>query len=156
MTTTLAVKVVNWPQLFSSTLWPLPVGILDICIPIQLYGVPLLHYVLVCKIHIHIPPKMRFSSLLLWKSFIYIKLANVWHVILFVQNLIPIWPQSHGLIHQASPLLYLNSISFLATFHHVFQFKRIWHKKTIMHEFKQISHPFSQSLPHMGECTSFS
>ena len=91
-----------------------------------------MNYVRVCKIHIHIPPKMRLSSLLLQKSFIYIKLANVWRVILFAQNLIPIWPQSHGLIHHASPLLYLNSISFLAIFTTYFNLKGSGIKKTCM------------------------
>ena len=39
--------------------------VFHICIPIHFYGVPLLHYVLVCKIHIYIPPKMNLSRLLL-------------------------------------------------------------------------------------------
>ena len=46
---------------FSYTLWPLSVGKFHFCV--KFHGVPLLHYVLVCKIHIY-TPKMALSSLL--------------------------------------------------------------------------------------------
>ena len=63
---------------------------------IQFCGVPFLHYVLVCKIHIYMQ-KMTLSSLLTQISFFYIKLANFLYITCSISYLIPIWPQSHGL-----------------------------------------------------------
>ena len=61
---------------------------------IQFNGVPPLHFVLVCKIHIHMS-KITLSSLLMY-SFFCIKFANFWYIPCFVHNLISNWPWSHG------------------------------------------------------------
>ena len=64
---------------------------------IQFHGVPLLHYVLVSKIHIYMS-NITILSLLTKISFFYIKLANFWYVTCFVPNLIPIWAKFHRLV----------------------------------------------------------
>ena len=65
---------------------------------IQFLGVPLLHYLLVCKIHTYMP-KITLSSLLTQISFFYRKFANFWCITFFVCNLIQIWPRSRELLH---------------------------------------------------------
>ena len=62
----------------------------------QFYGVPPLHYILVCKIHIYLP-KMTFPKLLTKISFFYKRYANFWYLTCFTPNLILIYRQSHGL-----------------------------------------------------------
>ena len=62
---------------------------------IQCHGVPLLHYGLVCKLHIYIPKIL--SSLLTEKYFFYIKFAVFWYVTSFVPNGVLNWPRSHRL-----------------------------------------------------------
>ena len=64
----------------------------------QFHGVPLLHCVLVCKIHIYMP-KMTLSSLSTQKPFFYIKAANLWYITCFAPNLIPVQLRFHGLFN---------------------------------------------------------
>ena len=56
-------------------------------------------YILVCNIHIYMP-KMTLSSLLTYMTFFYAKFAKFWYTTCFVPNLIPVWPQSHGLLRR--------------------------------------------------------
>ena len=57
---------------------------------------PLLHYVLICKMHIY-KSKMALSSLLTKILFFSIEFVNFWDMTCFLPNLIPIWPRSHEL-----------------------------------------------------------
>ena len=52
-----------------------------------------LHFVLFCKIHIHMPHLKPVNMYI----FLYIKFANFWYIIKSVPNLIPIWSCSDGL-----------------------------------------------------------
>ena len=63
---------------------------------IQFCGVPFLHYILFCKIHISMQ-KMTLSNLLKYISFFSIKLANFLYMTCSICYLIPIWAQSHRL-----------------------------------------------------------
>ena len=56
-------------------------------------SVPPLHFVLFCKIHIHMPHLKPVNMYI----FLYIKFANFWYIIKSVPNLIPIWSCSDGL-----------------------------------------------------------
>ena len=103
MTLTLNINMITrWiTSFFSSTFWALSIVVFHFkTFKIQFYVLPLLSYVLVCKMHISIT-KMTLSKLLTKISVFYIKFANVWYIMCFgitcfVPNLIPIWPQSHA------------------------------------------------------------
>ena len=62
---------------------------------IQFDGLPLLHYVLACKIHMYMP-EIILSSLLILISFFYMKFANFWYKTCFIPYLISISPWSYG------------------------------------------------------------
>ena len=85
--------------LSTSILWTLSVGISYFCIsrPSKFSSMryPLCMF-WSCRIYIYMS-KMTLSSLLTKTSFLYRNLANFWYITRFVPNLIPSWPQSHGL-----------------------------------------------------------
>ena len=102
MTITPGVNVITRQitSLFSSTLWPLSVGIFHFCIwrPSKFSCMEFSFCIMFWSVkHTFTCQKWHFPSLLTWISFFHIKFANFWHLTCSVPTLIPIWPQSHGL-----------------------------------------------------------